>query len=54
MTNFEKYKAELTIDDMLISMRNDSTDCKICAYRDYNCINLRCKDGMKIWLEMED
>lgn len=54
MNNFEKFKADLTI-ERLTSMLVDTYYewvCDYCAYDRYTCAN-DCEYGIKKWLERE-
>ena len=51
MTNFEKYKAELTIDEFARLLLSEG--CNKCAYHPCDCGFTPCKDGITLWLEME-
>ena len=54
MTNFEKFKKELTI-EWLTSMLADThceVACVFCAYNSVSCIE-DCEFGVKKWLESE-
>jgi len=61
MTNFEKFKQDLTVErlaDMLVDTCSE-VSCDYCAYDSHSCINdiinrqEDCKYGIKKWLESE-
>jgi len=58
MTNFEKFKQDLTV-ELLISMLADpycERPCDYCAYDSYTCATdceYDCEYGIKKWLESE-
>ncbi len=54
MTNFEKVKDTISLDEMANIMTGATTCCKICIYgQDDYCEDKQCIDGVKAWLEQE-
>jgi len=54
MTNFEKFKQDLTV-ERLVNMLTDTyyeMACVFCAYNSVSCIE-DCEYGIKKWLESE-
>lgn len=54
MTNFEKFKQDLTVErltDMLADTLCEGA-CVFCAYNSHSCIE-DCEYGIKNWLERE-
>jgi hypothetical protein len=55
MTNFEKFKQDLTIErltSMLLDTYCEWICCGYCVYDCYTCAN-DCEHGIKKWLESE-
>ena len=50
MNNFEKIKA-MNIDEMARWLGLNI--CNYCVYQQVNCDDIKCKDGIKQWLESE-
>ena len=54
MTNFEKFKQDLTIERLVNMLEGSYCEgaCDFCAYNSHSCIE-DCEYGIKKWLESE-
>ena len=55
MTNFEKFKKELTVERLALLLEDscDEDDCQYCIYYDCITCSSNCEYGIKKFLESE-
>ena len=56
MTNFEKLKQKISLDDMfkIIDSETVHKACDCCEYKNSGCSVEDCEYGIKVWLEREE